>query len=241
MRDKVKNLFIQAFKDYKNVTVRLLLLFSIAAQSKIYVLLNSYRGKVYHIQSPVDMLIPFNKYFIVPYIYWYIYLGFIFFYYAVYDEKKYFKLLAGVNLGMIICFIIYYFYPTYVPRPQVYGEDVFANMVRFIYERDNPYNCFPSIHVLDSILFAIYVNRDETIDLKYKLYSSTISFSIVISTLFVKQHYFYDAVSAAILAYIMYVAFNFKEIVEFFKSRVLVYIKSSTLMRATLFLKALCQ
>ncbi|CDF59063.1 phosphatase PAP2 family protein [Thermobrachium celere] len=222
---KIKALLMDAYKDYKNVAIRLMLLMSIAVQSKIYVLLNNYRGKVYHIQSPIDLIIPFNKYFVIPYLFWYIYLGFIFFYYAVYDEKKYYKLLAGVNVGMMICFIIYYFFPTYVPRPNVYGEDIFSDLMRFIYKKDNPYNCFPSIHVLDSVLFAVYVNKDEFIELKYKLYSSAISFSIIISTMFVKQHYFYDAVSATILAYSIYVVFNYREFVEFFKRRVFAYIK----------------
>lgn len=225
MKDKAIELYNKFLGDYKNVLLRLILLFSIGVQSKIYIYLNSYRGKVYHIQTPIDVMIPFNKYFIVPYILWYLYIGFIFFYYAVYDDKKYFKLLAGVNIGMMICFVIYYFFPTYVPRPQVYGEDIFADLVRFIYGRDNPYNCFPSIHVLDSVIMAVYINRDETITLNTKIISTLISASIILSTMFVKQHYFYDAVSATILAYGMYFVFNYKEVAESVKKKVFVYIK----------------
>ncbi|MCX7951051.1 MAG: phosphatase PAP2 family protein [Clostridiales bacterium] len=225
MKDKAIELYNKFLGDYKNVLLRLILLFSIGVQSKIYIYLNSYRGKVYHIQTPIDTMIPFNKYFVVPYVLWYVYIGFIFFYYAVYDDKKYFKLLAGINIGMMVCFVIYYFFPTYVPRPQVYGEDIFADMVRFIYNRDNPYNCFPSIHVLDSVIMAVYINRDETITINTKIISTLISASIILSTMFIKQHYFYDAVSATILAYGIYLVFNYKEVAESVKKRVLVYIK----------------
>ncbi|MCX7902901.1 MAG: phosphatase PAP2 family protein [Caloramator sp.] len=200
--------------NYREIAFRLLFLFSIGALTKIYVILNNYRGKVFHLKTALDSLIPFNKYFVVPYIYWYIYMAAVFVYFAVTDGKKYFKLLFGIIVGMIICFIIYYFLPTTVPRPPIKGDDIFIRAVNFIYKRDNPYNCFPSIHVLDSFLAAVYINREENISYKLKIISSFISFSIILSTLFIKQHYVYDALSAMVLSYIMYYGFNYNVIIE---------------------------
>lgn len=205
--------FIDELKrNYKVVIKRIVFLLSIALTSGIYELLNNFRGNVYHIPTQLDSAIPFNKYFIIFYVFWYIYIGAAFAFYIVRDESKYFKLLWGINLGMLICFVIYYFFPTIVPRPEVYGKDVFAYMVRAIYGRDNPYNCFPSIHVFDSFLVAIYINRDTKFSYKIKLLSSISAFMITLSTLYIKQHYIYDAVAGAILAYAIYVAFNYKEL-----------------------------
>ncbi|EYE88506.1 hypothetical protein Q428_07460 [Fervidicella metallireducens AeB] len=212
-------LFKDAIKDYKNVIKRLLLLSSIAIMSLVYVYLNNDRGRVYHIPSKFDMLVPFNKYFIVPYTFWYVYLGIIFFYFAVYNEKKYYKLLGGILLGMAVCFIIYYVFPTTVPRPTVYGEDVFARGVRAIYQRDNPYNCFPSIHVLESVLVAVYINREESVTPIMKMVSTVCCILIIFSTFFIKQHYVYDAISATIIAYGLYLGFNYNEVKEQLHSR----------------------
>lgn len=208
----MRKLLIEAVNNYKTIIPRLLLLVTIAINSGIYTLLNNYRGKVYHIPSSVDSLVHFNKYFVVPYAIWYFYVVFVLFYYAVYDDKRYIKLLFGINAGMIVCFIIFYFFPTFVPRPEVYGNDIFARAVRAIYVRDNPYNCFPSIHVLDSVLIAIYINADDKISPFYKTIASSISILILLSTMFIKQHYFYDVVAAAGLAGVVYFAFNYKDI-----------------------------
>ncbi|QCX33718.1 hypothetical protein FDN13_08395 [Caloramator sp. E03] len=199
-------------KDYKKVAGRLSFLISIIFTSAIYRYLNVYRGKAYHIPTFIDGLIPFNKYFAIPYLGWYIYLGFWIFYYSVVDEKRYFKLIWGLNLGMLICFFVYYFFPTYVPRPEIHGNDIFDNMMRFIYNKDNPYNCFPSIHVFDAVLVGIYINRDEVLSLYDKLISSMIVVIIIFSTFFVKQHYIYDAISGMFVAYSVYFIFNYKEV-----------------------------
>jgi membrane-associated phospholipid phosphatase len=223
----MRNLLRDTIKDHRNVLKRILFSVSIAISIQIYGILNNYRGKVYHIQTAFDTAIPFNKYFVVPYIIWYFYVAFVLFYYAVYDDKRYFKLLAGINIGMLICYVIYYFFPTYTPRPTVYGNDIFADAVRFVYSRDNPYNCFPSIHVLDSVLIGVYINRDENISPIAKLISTAIAISIVFSTLFIKQHYVYDVISGAILAYSIYIAFNYREILEKIRSRADVAVKAT--------------
>lgn len=210
--------FIEDFKnDYKNVFKRALYLASIILTSGMYAFLNTnILGKIYHIPCWIDKIIPFNKYFIIFYLSWYIYIGVTMTYYIVRDEKRYFKLLWGINAGMIACFIVYIFFQTTVPRPEVYGNDVFTILVKFIYGRDNPYNCFPSIHVFESIIIAIYVNRDSSFNISTKLLSSFFALMITISTLYVKQHYFYDAVSGIVLAYGIYAAFNYKELFESF-------------------------
>lgn len=218
----MKGFIGEALKDYKAVAVRLSFLISIGISTIIYGHLNNYRGRVYHIQTPIDQAIDFNRFFVVPYVIWYIYVGLCFFYYAVRDEKKFFKILITVNIGMLICYVIYYFFPTYVPRPQVYGNDIFAEAVRFIYRRDNPYNCFPSIHVLDSVIMGIYINRDTDFSYKTKMISSITAITIIFSTFFIKQHYVYDAVAASIIAYGLYAAFNYKYILAKFNQKTVV-------------------
>lgn len=200
--------------DRINIFVRLFFAISISLAVIIYVVLNNERGSVYYIPTFIDTAIPFNKYFVVPYIFWYFYVCITILYFAIFNEKKYFRLLICIVTGMLVCFLIYYFYPTVVSRPTVYGNDIFAKAVRAIYNRDKPYNCFPSIHVLDSVLMAVYLNREQKLSRELKIVSTLIAISIIFSTMFIKQHYFYDAVAGTILAYCVYAVYNYKEVLN---------------------------
>jgi membrane-associated phospholipid phosphatase len=217
--DFVKQLFVDMVKDYRAVGIRLIYMISFLITSAFYGVMNQYRGRVYEIPAWIDSVIPFNKYFILAYVFWYVYLAGAFIYFIVRNEKVYFKLLWGINVGMMIAFIVYFFFPTTVPRPEIIGNDIFSNMVRWIYGRDNPYNCFPSIHVIDSVLIAIYVNREYTLSKWIKGISLFSAFMIILSTMYVKQHYFYDAVGGIATSYIVYSMFNYKAIASKLRDR----------------------
>lgn len=214
----MKELLKQAKGDIKNVVIRITFALSIGISSVLgYENLNNFRGTVNNISTYIDTIIPFNKFFILPYIFWYLYVTFFLFYFAVKDSRRYYSLLIAVNTGMIICYIIYYFYPTIVVRPIVQDKDIFSILVNGIYAHDNPYNCFPSIHVFDSVLFAVYVNRYKGTSKITKLISTMVAILITLSTLFIKQHYFYDAIGGIVLAYTIYVVYNYKGVIDSIK------------------------
>lgn len=192
--------------EWKDIIKRGAYALSMPALNILYYLLNQNRGKASIIEIFVDKWIPFNKYFIVPYIMWYGYVGFFLMYLCIIDSEKYFKLLISLDIGVIICYIIFYFFPTTVPRPQLQGNDIFTLLVRMIYHKDNPYNCFPSIHVLNTLLVAMYVNKEAEFSKKTKIISCILAIFIILSTMFIKQHFFMDVVAATILAYGLYFA-----------------------------------
>ncbi len=155
----------------------------------------------------IDDMIKVTPIFAIPYLFMFLYITISLIYFAVVDYRLYFKLLASVVTGMLICFAVYYFYPTTVPRPNINGNDIFSKMVIYIYSSDNPYNCFPSIHVLSAylpLLFAFKYKKSTFI----KVFTLIGSISISLSTLFVKQHYFMDAVASVILGTILYFVFT---------------------------------
>lgn len=207
----MKNWWLDFLKDYKNILKRLPWALVIAACSLLYAGVNTmtaFKTNVRTIPTWVDNAIPFTKYFILPYIVWYGYVAYLFVYYIIYDKNRYYKLLITISAGMLTCIAIYCFYPTYVPRPHVNGNDIFSFIVRLIYSKDHPYNCCPSIHVYESVVIAAFINHDKSFTLKGKIISTVISASIIISTLFVKQHFFIDVVSGMALAYIYYFLIN---------------------------------
>ncbi|MBU3100977.1 MULTISPECIES: phosphatase PAP2 family protein [Clostridium] len=194
--------------QWKDVIKRGMFALSIPLISLTYPLINQYRGNTNDLFTFVDKLIPFNKFFILPYISWYVFIAIFSVILCIYDKEKYFKLLITLDLGMIMCYIIYYFYPTYVPRPIIVGTDFFSNLVLSLYAADNPYNCFPSIHVLNSVLITLYIYESEMVSKCIKVICSIMSFSIVLSTMFIKQHYFADVIAGIIFAFILYFCFK---------------------------------
>ncbi|MGK0465259.1 phosphatase PAP2 family protein [Clostridium sp.] len=196
--------------EWKEIMKRGLWGLSIPLISMTYPILNQYRGNTNSVFTFVDSFIPFNKIFILPYLSWYVFIAIFTAILCVLDKERYFKLLITINIGMVTCYVIYFFYPTYVPRPVITGSDFLSNLVLNLYAADNPYNAFPSIHVLNSALIAFYIYKSEKVYKLTKVICIIMSSSIIISTMLIKQHYFADVASGMIFAWILY--FSFKNI-----------------------------
>lgn len=98
-----------------------------------------------------------------------------------------------------VCFLVY---PTVAPRPPGVVGDGFAVWgLRFLYDADPPYNCFPSLHVAHSFVSALTcygVNR------RLSLSALVCATLVAVSTLFTKQHYIADVIAGIVLAFAAY-------------------------------------
>ena len=101
-----------------------------------------------------------------------------------------------------ICFLIY---PTIAPRPDtVTGEGFAAWGLRFLYEADPPYNCFPSLHVAHSFVSALACWR---VHRTLGFFAVACASFVALSTLFTKQHYVADLLAGILLAFAAYLVF----------------------------------
>lgn len=151
--------------------------------------------------TKLDKAIRFNSIFIIPYVYWYIYIivGFIFI--LISSREKYMRIFLSFFIGMCICYIVYYLYPTEISRPIIPDNNIFNSLVRLIYSADRPVNCFPSLHVLTTYFLMRYTKYEKS---KKKFYYTQITGGlIIVSTVFVKQHFVVDILGAIILAEIV--------------------------------------
>lgn len=194
--------------NWKNIIKRSSLMLIIIAVSFIYSALNKITGNEAQIISKIDNYIPFCKYFIIPYVLWYPYVGLFLILLCILDKKNYYRALVTLIVGMLLSDFIFYIFPTTVPRPNVIGSDIFSKLVLLVYNNDQPCNCFPSIHVLNSMLMLLYVNKSVYFSKVVKLISSIIAISIILSTVFVKQHVILDVVGGIVLAYLLYLTAN---------------------------------
>ena len=107
-----------------------------------------------------------------------------------------------VWLAAYICFMLY---PTIAPRPtKITGTGFVVWGLRFLYDADPPYNCFPSLHVAHSFVSAFTCLR---VHRRLGLFAMLCASLVGLSTLFTKQHYILDVVAGVALASLAYIVF----------------------------------
>jgi membrane-associated phospholipid phosphatase len=193
--------FIQ---DLKNHLPALSLLLSIPLLNMSYPLLNNGARQVHSLVTDFDTTIPFVPAFILPYIFWYPFIFAALFYVCVKDKTTYYRTVLTFDVGLVLCYSVYYMYQTTVPRPDVIGDGMLFDLVRRVYHWDQPYNCFPSIHVLTSYLIMRAVGSCPNVSRRVSYPTFLIGATIIVSTLFVKQHVLLDVASAILISELAY-------------------------------------
>lgn len=163
----------------------------------------------YHIMYiALDDLIPFNEYFIIPYLLWFLYVAGAVAYFFFTDVKGYYKLCTMLFTGMTISLLVCTVFPNGTDfRPIIDPtKNVFAKIVSYLYSADTCTNVFPSIHVYNSICVHLAILRSERLS-KYrmlKVSSFMLMVLICLATVFLKQHSAFDGFGSIAMAYIMY-------------------------------------
>lgn len=165
--------------------------------------------KHYHlIHMRLDDFIPFNEFFIIPYFLWFAYISITVLYFLFTNKHDYYRICMFLFTGMTIFLIVSTIYPNgHHLRPLVFERDnVFTHMVASLYSTDTSTNLFPSIHVYNSLgaHFAI-MNSERLENKKWIRWGSLIlCVSIILSTVFLKQHSVFDVITAFIMAAVLY-------------------------------------
>ena len=165
------------------------------------------------IDTVFDSHIPFCEYFIVPYLLWFPYqiATVLYFIFINKNKKEYYQLILNMMMGMTIFLIVSYIYPNVLHlRPSEFPrENVFTDMVRWLYRADTPTNVLPSIHVFNSLAVHMSLTNCESLrDHRGVRYGSLVlTLLIILSTMFLKQHSVIDVCCGATLALFGYLFF----------------------------------
>ena len=86
-------------------------------------------------------------------------------------------------------------------------DNIFTSMVAALWKTDTPTNLWPSIHVYNSIGAHIAVMHNGTLRSRKPVWitSGILAFSIILSTVFIKQHSVFDVLTGIIMGAFMYV------------------------------------
>lgn len=153
----------------------------------------------YNLAISIDYKIPFIPHFVWTYILYYIVV--LLPVMAVEDIVEFRRMALAYLMMYFIGFTTYILFPVKMVRPELTGTGYSVWMLKKIFNADNGYNVFPSMHVANAFLAAFFSYRFKKL---YGVFVYLIAFLITISTLFVKQHYIVDLFAGIALAYFVY-------------------------------------
>ena len=160
------------------------------------------------IHVALDDYIPLWEGFVIPYFLWFLYVSAAVVYLFFKDKDDYYRTCIFLFTGMTIFLTISTLFPNgHHLRPAVLPRDnIFTMMVSHLYKADTPTNLWPSIHVYNSLgaHFAIMKNNKLSGKRPVRVLSLLLCISIILSTMFIKQHSVFDVVTAFIMAAVMY-------------------------------------
>ncbi|MBR4026039.1 MAG: phosphatase PAP2 family protein, partial [Lachnospiraceae bacterium] len=155
-----------------------------------------------------DDYIPFCEYFIIPYLLWFLYVAITVLYVGFTDRNEFYQLCAFLFTGMTLFLIISTIYPNgHFLRPTTFERtNIFTELCAWLYKTDTATNLFPSIHVYNSIAAHLAIVHSKKLKTNKVIcaLSCVLMISIVLSTVFLKQHSVFDLITGLLTAFVMY-------------------------------------
>ncbi|MBD3919994.1 phosphatase PAP2 family protein [Paenibacillus sp. PR3] len=167
-----------------------------------YQRLNHPTEHVYSLVTDLDRITPFVSSFVIPYVLWYPFIAVVLIGLAFKDRAAYYRTLFALCSGLIVAYFVYYIFQTTVPRPENLPETgLFNRLVWIVYRHDQPFNCFPSIHVLTSYLM---LRGGAGFNRLFRWATTAMSVLIISSTILIKQHVLADVVGGILVGELLF-------------------------------------
>ena len=177
-----------------------------------YFIICRLRDPIWVVHSPVDDMIPFLPWFVFFYYLWYLYISLPLLWLAAHSRVDMFRMIFYLLIGTAVCHTVFLIAPSEIDFRAVHEAEmaerggVLGFLFGIIYGADLPRNVFPSMHCFESVAIHIALCHSETGRKHRKwLYPLSLFSAVMIclSTVFVKQHSFYDLISGVALAFII--------------------------------------
>ncbi len=150
-----------------------------------------------------DDLVPFNELFVIPYLFWFIFIFGILFYSLFWDIKTFRKFMYFVMFTYISACIIFVVFPNgqELRPPEFTRSNILTDFMKWFYTFDTNTNVCPSLHVIGSmaVLYASWDSKHFS-SIPWRIAFTVTAVLISVSTVFLKQHSLLDIPPALILS-----------------------------------------
>lgn len=162
----------------------------------------------YHVMHcALDDWIPFNEWFLIPYLFWFVFLVGMHIYTLLYAPEAFRRMMHFIILTYSAAILAYLVWPTCQNlRPAAFPRDnALTAFIAGFYQFDTNTNVCPSIHVIGSlaVMFTAWHCRGLE-HWGWKLAFTLTALLICVSTLFMKQHSALDILAALPICLIAY-------------------------------------
>lgn len=156
---------------------------------------------------PLDDLIPFCEAFLLPYLFWFVFLIGMLLYLALFDTQGFRKYMWFIILTYSVTCLIYVVYPTQQElRPETFLRDnVLTRFMGWFYDFDTNTNVCPSLHVIGAL--AVLAAAWHTPRFATPLWRTAFTLTAIlisVSTVFLKQHSVLDIPPAVLISAVAY-------------------------------------
>lgn len=167
----------------------------------------------YHIiRCPLDRLIPFNQYMIIPYGIWYAWFPGWLLFFLLHSREEFLRLAAVMFTGMTLSLLVYVVWPNGIDlREPVTGTDLCSKAVVLLRETDTPEGVCPSIHISTITAVWLSVAHSRLPVLRRRAARGLcllMTLLIAWSTMALKQHSVVDVIAGALLSVLLYAAYE---------------------------------
>ena len=152
----------------------------------------------YPVHCFLDDIIPFNEWFVIPYVFWYLLIVITLIYFALYDIDLFKAFMTFIIVTQIVAMAIYIIFPNRQDlRPEEFTRDNFlTDIVGLLYSVDTSTNVCPSLHVAYSIGIVSVWLKEKHANVFWKIFIVIAAILICLSTAFIKQHSVVDTFAA---------------------------------------------
>lgn len=156
---------------------------------------------------PLDDHIPFMEIFVIPYLFWFLFLIGMHVYTFFYDVPSFKKLMHFIILTYGTSVILFYLFPTCQElRPEHFPRDnAFTRFMAGFYSFDTNTNVCPSLHVVGSLAVMFTARHCSALQaLPWRIFFTVTTLFISLSTVFLKQHSVVDIAIAIPICLVAY-------------------------------------
>ena len=153
----------------------------------------------YPIYCKLDDMIPFCEWFLLPYLFWFVYLIGMLLYTLLFDVDAFSRMMKYIIITYSAAMIIYLVFPNCQElRPITFERDnILTDFIKGFYQFDTNTNVCPSIYVMGSLAVmeaALYSKSIKSKSIKAAFV--LVAILICLSTVFMKQHSVLDVIGA---------------------------------------------
>ena len=154
--------------------------------------------RCYPVHCRLDDLIPFNEFFLIFYVSWYVLIVVSLIYFLLYDVESFRSMQTYIIITQVVAMAFYILLPTRQDlRPETFARDnILTRLMAFIYTVDTSTGVCPSLHVAYSLGIASTWLKKKDASRFAKVFVTVLVFFICISVAFVKQHSVVDIFAA---------------------------------------------